>query len=86
MLVGVLQIAKSGFLSGLNNLMVYSLHQESRFHLYTNKFGFTPNEVELLLPMHEDLKTNNVQKWYDRYISEDNIHLYNLWSIVCFLS
>ncbi|CAG8446094.1 AAA-ATPase-like domain-containing protein [Gigaspora rosea] len=29
MLVGVLQIAKSGFLSGLNNLMVYPLHQES---------------------------------------------------------
>ncbi|CAG8474948.1 11714_t:CDS:2 [Cetraspora pellucida] len=86
MLVGVLRIAKSGFLSGLNNLMVYPLHQESRFHLYADKFGFTPDEVELLLPMRKDLKTNDVQKWYDGYISGENVHLYNPWSIVCFLS
>ncbi|CAG8836791.1 7201_t:CDS:2, partial [Gigaspora margarita] len=86
MLVGVLRIAKSGFLSGLNNLMVYPLHQESRFHLYADKFGFTPDKVELLLPMREDLKTNDVQKWYDGYISGENVHLYNPWSIVCFLS
>ncbi|CAG8504850.1 2445_t:CDS:2, partial [Scutellospora calospora] len=86
MLVGVLRIAKSGVLSGLNNIIVYPLHQESQFPLYVDKFGFTSDEVELLLPMRGDLKTNDVRKWYDGYISGDNIHLYNPWSIVCFLS
>ncbi|CAG8834513.1 14567_t:CDS:2, partial [Gigaspora margarita] len=79
MLVGVLRIAKSGFLSGLNNIIIYPLHQK-------NKFGFTSDEVELLLPMCENLQINDVQKWYDGYISGDNIHLYNLWSIICLLS
>ncbi|CAG8661220.1 10533_t:CDS:2, partial [Dentiscutata heterogama] len=58
MLVGILWIAKSRFLSRLNNLIVYPLYQESQFHLYADKFEFTPDEVELLLPKHEDLKTN----------------------------
>ncbi|CAG8741953.1 11992_t:CDS:1, partial [Dentiscutata erythropus] len=65
MLVGVLRITKSGLLSGLNNIIVYPLHQESQFPLYVDKFGFTPDEVELLLSMRENLKTNDVQKWYD---------------------
>ncbi|CAG8854239.1 31138_t:CDS:2, partial [Gigaspora margarita] len=86
MLVGVLRIAKSGFLSGLNNLIVYPLHQESRFHLYADKFGFTSDEVELLFSLHEDLQINDIPEWYDGYISGGGVHLYNPWSIICLLS
>ncbi|CAG8814928.1 3359_t:CDS:2, partial [Gigaspora rosea] len=54
-------IAKSGFLSGLNNIIVYPLHQESQFPLYVDKFGFTPDKVELLQLICGDLKTNDVR-------------------------
>ncbi|RHZ77896.1 hypothetical protein Glove_169g62 [Diversispora epigaea] len=86
MLVGILRITKSGFLSGLKNLMVYPLHQESRFHLYADKFGFTSDEVELLFSQYKYLQINDVQKWYDGYISGGSIHLYNPWSIICLIS
>ncbi len=59
----MLRIAKSGFLSGLNNIMV-PLHQESRFTLYVDKFGFTSDEVKILLSMHEGLQIKGIQKWY----------------------
>ncbi|CAG8525336.1 18464_t:CDS:2 [Racocetra fulgida] len=86
MLVDVLRIAKSGFLSGLNNLIVYPLHQESQFHLYADKFGFTSDKVKLLFSLYEDLQINDIRKWYDGYISGGGIHLYNPWSIICLLS
>ncbi|KAF0545635.1 DUF1703-domain-containing protein [Gigaspora margarita] len=82
MLVGVLRIAKSGFLSGLNNITIYPLHQEN----YIDKFGFTSDEVELLLSLRKNLQINDVQKWYDGYISGGSTHLYNPRSIICLLS
>ncbi|RHZ56085.1 hypothetical protein Glove_406g57 [Diversispora epigaea] len=87
MLIGVLRIAKSGFLSGLNNIKVYPFHKESRFPRYVDKFGFTSDEVELLLSLCENWKIsiNNVQKWYDGYIAGGSIHLYNPWSIISLL-
>ncbi|RHZ89192.1 hypothetical protein Glove_18g108 [Diversispora epigaea] len=82
MLVGVLWITKSGLLSGLNNIRIYPFYKESLFPRYVDKFGFTSDEVKLLLPLCEGLKINNVQKWYDGYIAGGNIHLYNPWSII----
>jgi len=40
------------------------LHQESRFTLYVDKFGFTSDEVKILLSMHEGLQIKGIQKWY----------------------
>ncbi|CAG8684354.1 13672_t:CDS:2, partial [Racocetra persica] len=89
MLVGVLRIAKSGFLSGLNNITIYPFHQENyedSSPLYVDKFGFTSDEVELLLSLRKNLQINDVQKWYDGYISGGSTHLYNPWSIIRLLS
>ncbi|CAG8618400.1 4491_t:CDS:10, partial [Diversispora eburnea] len=86
MLVGVSRIAKSGFLSGLNNLKVYPLHKEHQFSLYLDKFGFTSDEVKLLLPLCKNLQINDARNWYDGYIAGGTIHLYNPWSIVNLLS
>ncbi|RHZ62760.1 hypothetical protein Glove_335g63 [Diversispora epigaea] len=86
MLVGTFPVIESGLGSGLNNIIVYSMHQENRF---LDKFGFTSDEVELLLSLCENLQINDIQKWYDGYIAGDSthcIHLYNPWSIVCLLS
>ncbi|CAG8701338.1 31132_t:CDS:2, partial [Gigaspora margarita] len=54
--------------------------------LYVDKFGFTSDEIELLLSLRKNLQINDVQKWYDGYISGGSTHLYNLWSIICLLS
>ncbi|RHZ77833.1 hypothetical protein Glove_172g41 [Diversispora epigaea] len=86
MLVGVLRIAKSGFLSGLNNLKVCPLHKERLSPLYLDKFGFTSDEVELLLSLCKNLQIDDVRKWYDGYIAGGIIHLYNPWSIINLLS
>ncbi|KAF0545630.1 DUF1703-domain-containing protein [Gigaspora margarita] len=88
MLVGVLRIAKSGFLSGLNNITIYPFHQENYedSSLYVDKFGFTSDEVELLLSLRENLQINDVQKWYGGYVSGGSTHLYNPWSIIRLLS
>ncbi|CAG8809457.1 39362_t:CDS:2, partial [Gigaspora margarita] len=37
--------------------------------LYVDKFGFTSDEVELLLSLRENLQINDVQKWYGGYVS-----------------
>ncbi|CAI2163056.1 11380_t:CDS:2 [Funneliformis geosporum] len=84
MLVGVLQIAKSGFLSGLNNIQAYPLH--SPLPIYTDKFGFTSDEVKLLLTMREELQIEDIQKWYDGYSAGGYVHLYNPWSIINMIS
>ncbi|CAG8800425.1 3386_t:CDS:2, partial [Dentiscutata erythropus] len=54
--------------------------------LYVDKFGFTSDEVELLLSLRKNLQINDVQKWYDGYISGGSTHLYNPWSIIRLLS
>ncbi|RHZ88429.1 hypothetical protein Glove_22g38 [Diversispora epigaea] len=89
MLVGILRITKSGFLSKLNNITIYSFHQENHKDsspLYLDKFEFTSDEVELLLSLRKNLQINNVQSWYNGYISGESIHLYNPWSIIRLLS
>ncbi|KAF0553851.1 DUF1703-domain-containing protein [Gigaspora margarita] len=53
---------------------------------YIDKFGFTSDEIELLLSLQKNLQINDVQKWYDGYISGESTHLYNLQSIICLLS
>ncbi|CAG8531693.1 9853_t:CDS:2, partial [Diversispora eburnea] len=61
----MLRIAELEFLSGLNNITIYPFHKEHQSCIYLDKFEFTSDEVELLLPLCEDLKINDVQKWCD---------------------
>ena len=41
LLVGVSHFAQSGFLSGLNNLMVFPMYHET----FSDKFGFTKDDI-----------------------------------------
>ncbi|CAI2187746.1 12947_t:CDS:2 [Funneliformis geosporum] len=71
LLVGMSRVAKSGYLSGLNNMQVFPMHDQE----YADKFGFTEEEVEM------------IKDWYDGYMaSNGRIHLYNPWSINKFIS
>lgn len=79
LLVGVLRVAKSGFLSGLNNLAVYPMHRNK----YSDKFGFTEADVDLLLHQYEIAQlSDQVRTWYNGYFAGQGIPIYNPWSIV----
>ena len=80
-MTGILQVAKEGIFSGLNNLMVHNI-LENR---YTTYFGLTEEEVKNTLTDY-DLKENisDVKKWYNGY-KFGNSEIYNPWSILNYL-
>ncbi|CAI2162549.1 13139_t:CDS:10 [Funneliformis geosporum] len=69
LLVGVFRISKSGYLSRLNNMQVFPMHNQE----YADKFGFTEEEVFIILQHYnksqvEKIKdyTNNLEAhWVD---------------------
>ena len=78
-LTGILRAAKEGVFSGLNNLNVFSLLDTT----FSDKFGFTHDEVSKLLKDYRLLKLkNNVRHWYDGYRSGNTKELYNPWSLM----
>jgi len=80
-LTGVLRIAKEGIFSGLNNLDVFSMLDET----FADKFGFTDSEVSEALHYFDlDHEKETVKKWYDGY-DMAGTSVYNPWSIINFL-
>jgi len=79
-LTGILRTTKEGIFSGLNNLKVCSLLDDS----FQDKFGFTQSEVERYLNDFGYLNNlENVQQWYNGYtIGETTI--YNPWSLLMY--
>ncbi|RUS25330.1 hypothetical protein BC938DRAFT_472319, partial [Jimgerdemannia flammicorona] len=81
-LVGILRVGKSGFLSGLNNISVYPMTHPQ----FASSFGFTSDEVELLLTYHNvNIAIEDVMNWYNGYnIGEDDscYSIFNPWSII----
>jgi hypothetical protein len=81
MLTGILRIAKESLFSDLNNLKAYSLLNKR----YGEYFGFTEDEVIILLQKTQLSDTlPNVKAWYNGY-QVGNTVLYNPWSIVNFI-
>jgi hypothetical protein len=79
LLVGVLHVAKSGFLSDLNNLIVYPMFEKK----YADKFGFTEAEVNEFIGCHPvEYSRDVIEKWYNSYSAGEWLLLYNPWSIV----
>ena len=78
LLTGILRAAKEGIFSGLNNLAVNTLLSNP----YSDKFGFTPEEVKNLLTEQSLLnKRDEIIAWYNGY-SCGKMRLYNPWSII----
>jgi len=77
-LTGITRIAKEGIFSGLNHLSVYTVLNVE----YSDKFGFTQEEVDQLLVSY-DLgdKRDEIKSWYDGYVF-GNTHVYNPWSLL----
>ena len=82
LLVSVSRVAKSGYLSGLNNLKVFPMYMEK----FADSFGFTETEVSILIQHNKkEGKLEDVKEWYDGYRAGNDIHLFNPWSINSYL-
>lgn len=82
LLVGIIRVVKSGYLSELNNLKVFPMHNKK----FADCFGFTEDEISILL-QHNDKKCqlDGVRQWYNGYWAGNYLHLYNPWSINSFI-
>ncbi|KAJ3223312.1 hypothetical protein HDU81_009243 [Chytriomyces hyalinus] len=79
-LVGIRHTPNSDFRDRLNNLKVYTFND----HEFSDKFGFTSQEVDLLLKKRRrGLDVTAVKSWYNGYQSANGLEVYNPWSILC---
>ncbi len=80
-ITGILRVSKESIFSGLNNISVHSV-LDGRF---SDKFGFTEKEVELILSDF-NLKDRNdsIKKWYNGYMFGKSENIYNPWSILSY--
>ena len=81
-LTGIVQVAKEGIFSGLNNVITYNILKD-KFETF---FGLSEEEVEVALKYFEmDYQIEEVKKWYDGYKFGEK-EIYNPWSILNYLS
>ena len=79
---GVMQVAKAGMFSGVNNLVADNLFSKRS----DERFGFTENEVRSILEYYEHPeKMDEVKEWYDGYRFGDT-EVYNPFSLMSYVS
>ncbi len=80
-LTGVMQIAKEGIFSGLNNLRVNNIFSTD----FDERFGFTESEVKELCTYYgHPEKFEEAKEWYDGYRFGD-AEIYNPWSVLSYV-
>ncbi|CKG60226.1 Predicted AAA-ATPase [Fusobacterium polymorphum] len=81
-LTGIVQVAKEGIFSDLNNVKTYNILGD-KFETF---FGLSEEEVENALKYFGmTYEIEEVKKWYDGY-KFGNAEVYNPWSIINYLS
>ena len=81
-LTGIVQVAKEGIFSSLNNVRTYNILGD-KFETF---FGLSEEEVEEALKYFEmTYEIEEVKRWYDGY-KFGNSEVYNPWSIINYLS
>jgi len=77
-MTGILRTAKEGIFSGLNNLNVCTLLEQD----FSDKFGFTPQEVDTLLTDYTmQNQSTEIKHWYNGY-QFARTTIYNPWSLL----
>ena len=78
---GVMQIAKEGIFSGLNNLKVNNIFEAK----FDEKYGFTESEVKEICRYYGHSENfEEAKEWYDGY-RFGNADIYNPWSILNYI-
>ena len=77
-MTGILRVAQESIFSGLNNIRVNSVLEDS----YSEYFGFTPEEVKKMCAYHSVFdKYEELCEWYDGYCFGDQ-EVFNPWSVI----
>ena len=77
-LTGCLRISRESIFTGLNNLKVVSVLDES----YAEYFGFTQDETDSFLQAYDIIdRRNEVKNWYNGYLF-GNTEVYTPWSLI----
>ncbi|WP_455637633.1 AAA family ATPase [Parabacteroides sp.] len=81
-ITGILRVSKESIFSGLNNIDVDTILEQSM----CTAFGFTQEETDRMLNDYSmgDLK-DEVKQWYDGYLFGGET-IYNPWSVLSFIS
>ncbi|MGZ3733253.1 MAG: AAA family ATPase, partial [Parachlamydiaceae bacterium] len=78
-LTGILRIAKESIFSGLNNIITFTILNET----FSDKFGLLESEVTELLDQYGLLeKLPEIRKWYNGYQIGSSSGIYNPWSVL----
>ena len=81
-LTGILRVAKESIFSGMNNLKINSILDES----YSEYFGFTKEEVKDILSYYEKAgKYQEICDWYDGY-QFGNTEIFNPGSVINYIA
>lgn len=81
-LTGILRVAKESIFSGLNNLKINSILDDS----FSQYFGFTKDEVSDMLDYYNASdKFEEVCEWYDGYLF-GSTEIFNPWSVINYIS
>ena len=81
LMTGILRVSKNELLSGLNNLVIYSLFDNE----YSQYFGFTEEEVaELTERVGLSHSLKEVRQFYNGYLIGNTV-IYNPWSLMNYL-
>lgn len=81
-MTGILRIAKESLFSGLNNLTVNTVMDQS----YAGYFGFTGEEVsEMASYYRKGEKLSEIRSWYNGYLFGDT-EIYNPWSVISYFA
>ena len=82
LMTGITRVSKESIFSDMNNLKVIT----TTSNRYADCFGFTEEEVFLIMDEYGLTEKENVKKWYDGFSFGDQKSIYNPWSIIEFLS
>lgn len=78
-LTGILRIAKESIFSGLNNVLTFTILNET----FQDKFGLLESEVkDLLKDYHLQDRLEDMRQWYNGYQIGTCKGLYNPWSVL----
>ena len=77
-ITGILPVKKYGTHSALNMFHEFSMTDASELAEFT---GFTEDEVKVLCNKYNK-DFSEVRRWYDGYVFEDNLHVYNPESVI----
>ena len=81
LVTGIQRVVKESVFSELNNFLVYTVISKQ----YSPYFGLTSDETRKLLQDYDRELNEEIRSYYDGY-NFSGVHMYNPWSILCFLN